>query len=328
MVASLDNPQVDVLHVPRPGYALPEYHLYEQKMISTPTGLKEMGIRTPAGLFYFFKHGEGLVLERSGRDRVPMIRLENGDQVTFSAWQKTRYEQNAQSFERVRPEYADLYMNLLSQYPALEQLDVVISTPNERPDVGTSIGSLIVPEGNEQLPFVYINEDENETLDALDDKVALNELADVMGISIDTLRANPRILHVFVLLHEIGHGYDFVANYLNSPSMSSEGYNPMVAMNENAKKELMTLLVPGLSPSRVWKMWEQGSLNLTKYYEEYRDYYLSKGLHSAQELFDQIQRDYRKLPKEKFADDFALDAIRRNWNRLGFDSIAPAPKVL
>jgi len=77
-----------------------------------------------------------------------------------------------------------------------------------------------------------------------------------------------------------------------------------------------------LSPSRVLQLEREGKLDLQGHFDENRVKFFLKGIRTIEQLVDRMQVDYRNLPKEKRADDFAVNIIRANWGKLGFDKIA------
>lgn len=140
-------------------------------------------------------------------------------------------------------------------------------------------------------------------------EISSRTAAEMIGIDFEEIKRNPQILALFIFLHEIGHARDYILNYLKGLRGNDE-YSPAKSWNENTEQEQGKLYIPNCNPAQARAMYESGELKV--YFDQYRDYYQQHSINSPEELLEANERVYRNLPKEKYADQFAADFIKKH----------------
>lgn len=296
-----------------PGKPLPESHLFEPKIAQTAQGRKTLGVTTPDHQYFPFIDNEELVFVREGTSRKPFIRLKDGSQVTFNAWRKVRLEGFKETFEKIHPRFITLYTHLLDEYPELEQLGVKVGSPDADSEIARTPGQFRLPDNEHPNPYVVLHENAADAMRDVPD-VTLREIAKRVGVDVETLYRDPRIFETFTFVHEVGHARQYIREYLSNRTLSDPAHTYM----EKRDTEVRTMLIPGMSPSKLAKYEKDGSLSISKIYEENKLYYLAKGISSPEDLFDAVQVQYRQLPSERYADDFAASVLKKYWNQFNF----------
>jgi hypothetical protein len=284
----------------------------------------EAGVQTPEGQYFPFNNDEKMVFVRDGNERKPMVRLHDGSEVAFPAWRKARQEDIQAAFRKVQPQYLGLYMDLLTEYPELEEIDVMIASAAEKPVLGKTIGRFVLPDDHTPNPTIQLNQSAHAAAMEMD-TTTISEIAKRIGVEPEILQKNPEMLQTFIFLHELGHAYDFVKNYLHNPMAADKNFNPTQAMMQQSKHEMATMLIPGLSPSQVLRLQEQGRFDLVEHYNKHKLFFWAKGIRSPEKLFEVMQVNYRNLPKEQFADNFAVQILHKQWQKLKFGKIVGTP---
>jgi len=300
-----------------PGGPVPEWQLFEPQIKKTETGIEETGVITPDGQYFPFDHGESIAFIREGNQRKPVIKLSDGTEVSFEAWKIRRREDLKKLFEGADPKYGELYLRLLEDFPELEQLSVKAGTKEQYPTLEFTGGFWKRPDSQNPNPKIIVEmENQAHYQDLLRDREeSAREAAALLGISFEELLKNPEILGKFIFLHEIGHAQDYLANFQNGEKAKNDpNFDPVSENLDKRKEEMVTLPVPGENPVGVKKMYKEG--RLTSYFEKYKEYYLSKGITSPEDLVKKHELAYRNLPSEKYADQFAADVLKKYWSIL------------
>lgn len=307
----------DVLSRNRPGEALKEWQVMEPIVRFAPGGNnQEIGIKAADGAYFPYLHGETTVFIKDGDSRKPMVRLTDGSQVNFDQWRATRREGVKSAIERVDVDVAFMYMEMLKDYPHLEQLDIDVATPDDFDVLRHTAGFWQRPKDDRTNPKIFVNAEPGKTnFETLFEtrEVSARIAAKLLGVSFEELRKRPDLLGLFIFFHEVGHADDFIQNYYLRPgSQDPSGENHRVR-----KAEMDSLSVPSSNPVVVREMYESGELE--KYYTTYRDHYASLGIMSAEDLMQKHEAAYHDLPTEAFADRFAAIVLKKHASRLGFE---------
>jgi hypothetical protein len=312
----LENPTLQNMNN-LPGGPVPEWNLYQPRMRRDKQGrLAEIGMVTPLGEYYHFGEGEGLSLDREGIKRVPYIKMASGDKVSFEVWKKARIEKFQVLLETVNPDYRAVYMQVLHDFPELEQIEIRAGDRKKYKALEKTDGFFQEPENISSPPKVVMDMDkDDQKYQKLiqDRKSSVEMCANMLGISPEDIVKNPRILKLFIFLHELGHGHDYL-NQFQKKMLSDKSFDPVEKWNERSEKELRSLPVPTFDPPMVIKYQEDGKLE--KYYQDNGEYYRSIGINSPEELIIFQDKAYRNLPKENYADNFAKDFLLKYWEKL------------
>jgi hypothetical protein len=306
----------------RPGGSLPEWNLYESRIGTTETGTKQLGVKTPDNKYFEFNNGEQIVFIQDNTGRNPHIKLDSGNTVSFEAWRNSRRENIRQVLEQSDPKYAELYMFLIEDYPELESLEITSGTKEQFPVLEYTGGFWKRPSDLNTNPSIVValGTGSNHSQSLFQDReFSARRAAKDLEVDYSLLQQNPELLGLFIFLHEIGHAHEYINEYANNPEFLDKGIDPSKE-NENVReKEMMSLPVPNANPVRVKQMYTRGEL--TQYFDLYRQYYLEKGISSAEELVTAQERSYKDLPTEKYADQFAAQVLKKHWQQLGLGSI-------
>lgn len=206
---------------------------------------------------------------------------------------------------------AQLHAYVVTEYPKLAQVDLKVGPMKEYLGDEKILAFFILPDEEFPNPTVLLHENP-EFFVSGPRQTTFQEIAAYIGIRWKTLRENPLVMQAFVLGHELGHGHDYVQNYVHLA-------DPVQAFEDQKHKELSQLLIPGLKDSRM------SPKDCFIQFGANRQSFEAMGIHSPRQLKDAIQKQYRTLPMEKFADDFSLELLRKYWKDLGFNTIGPAP---
>ncbi len=301
-----------------PGGAMPEWKLYERRVQIANGKMQEVGVRDPKGKYHHFHQGEELVqIHTGGNDWATMVRYPSGDHVSFSAWEKVNSEKMKLLFEHADPQIVRIYMEALSEFPELEQIELKGGTKESHPALEHTGGFFSAPDVSRPEPSITVAVQKLDHVDKLlkTRELSAREAARMIGIPFQVIEKNPKILSYFIFLHELGHGYDYVTN--------AQGIHSSKAAEEyraKSKSQMDTLPLRGYNPAYAKQFYDSGGL--TKYFNENSAYFKGKGIHSPEALLNENERAYRNLPKESYADQFAANFMRKNWKKLQFGSTA------
>lgn len=300
----------------RPGGPLPEDQLYSPR---TNSEGKEVGVATPDGTFFYFDQGEKLALVREdgGSERKPIVMLSDGKQVSFESWKDARKERFKGLFEAADEEYGDLYMTVLTDYPELAQMDVQTGDKEQYPVLEFTGGFWICPEDSNDAPVIVVNINDEEHYGHLisDRRRSVEVAARLLNIRFEDIERDPRILKLFIFLHEIGHAHDYIATYLNK-------WGPREAVVKNREKreeEMNSLPVPGHSSVSVKKLYRNGKLK--EYFDMNKSYFEARGITSAEAVAHAQEDEYRTIGSEAYADNFAAEVLTKHWDEFGLGHI-------
>jgi len=311
---------VNINSDPLPGKAVARWNLFETRVVREGDTWREWGVRTPEGQFFHFTNGESTTFIREGADRKPFIKLKNNNIVSFEAWKATRRDTIRRVFENVDPTFSELYMQVLTEFPELEQLEVKTGTKEQYPVLAFTGGFWEKPtqRGGSGGIVVELSSGSKHYEQLLRDReLSARDAARLLGIDFSVLQQNPQILSMFILLHEIGHAHDYLVNYQSSTNPSIKN-NPINANIEQRNKEMASLPIPDATPVTAREMWNKGELNT--YYATYQEYYRLQGINTAEELLKKHEESYRRLPSESYADNFAAQVLRKHWNTIRLDN--------
>lgn len=186
--------------------------------------------------------------------------------------------------------YAAIYRSLAKDYPAIKEI-VIQPKASEH---SSFTASFHTPDKDNPRPMVMIAS--NDSLNYNDlfttRESSIRETARLLNVDFEFLRSNPEVFGMFLLLHEFGHGYDFIFNYKAS----------VKEWNTSRFNELAILPLEGQDTYDAYLSYQRGEITL--------------------EQFKQQEVAYRHIPSEEFADQFAADALDEYWDHL---NLPPRP---
>ncbi len=192
------------------------------------------------------------------------------------------------------------YSHALLEHPELSNLDVEVSNSDKHP-VLRKTGGFARHQSQTEIkrPLVVIGDKGVEHYRELmgKRKISTDMCAEILGIPRE--RLTPEVLAVFIFLHELGHGYDYLVNMPKAEDYKSK-----------RDADMASLPVPGWNPALLAQGFEDGSLD--KWYEENKEVIEKNGYKSKSELLEVQERAYHELETERFPDNFAATIIKKN----------------
>lgn len=199
------------------------------------------------------------------------------------------------------------WLLLTEKHPEFREIEVDSNIDAHK---GPRISRAVVgPEGYDRPRIVSINignDDEFYKTSMTTRRESIRLMSKALGIRPEEMTV--QLLKVFILAHEFGHADDLNRNYLKTMGVDSGSKASLKARRE----QMQTLFVPGLSPGALSDLFQKQPLNkLIKKYPQLANMPPERAV-QRQDI------EYRALPCERVADDFAAAFIRENWEKLGF----------
>lgn len=228
---------------------------------------------------------------------------------------------NSSKFERLPTKELDqIWAIILEEYPEFAILQMEKLMPTEE-DFLQYTGGEFVASTTSEKPLVRIILGDIKHLDSLrttrSDSVKI--VLEKLGLALENI--DVKILNLLIFLHEVGHGRDYIVNYLNNPD-----YPDRDAANddwyEHYENQLNTLPVPRLDPSDLrLQLKELGGLQSFRIHHPELDLMFQKyDIQTEEDLLRVQEVAYRNLPYESYADDFACKILRKHWKTIGLDA--------
>lgn len=200
-----------------------------------------------------------------------------------------------------------MWAKILEVYPALQSIDCIFDAED------TSLMQFMP--GPPPKLFFPENADLNVFREFLSSRpLSCDLVCKQLGIQKEVL--TPEFLRSFIFLHECGHAHDFIVNFsnfskLDHPENSFARFeDACMRCNERQEYELKKLPIP-VTPA--------GFLASRREYPQFLEQlimeYLQKQTLSQEDyasVFDTLERAYKNLPSEKYADEFAERFMRDN----------------
>ena len=139
----------------------------------------------------------------------------------------------------------------------------------------------------------------------------------LLGITTGEFRTHLDLLKVHIFLHELGHAFDYLVNYVGETE--KENSDSAMAFDLQHKSELATLPYPGLNIGTLGYMHQTG--RLIQKFEKYRGYFKRKGIFSVNDLLKEQELAYKKTPFEQNGNNFSLSILINTWQSFGFPEI-------
>ena len=223
-------------------------------------------------------------------------------------------------FERLPTKELDqVWAIVLEEYPELTILQMEKLMPAKEDFLQYTGGEFIASTDSEK-PLVRIVLGDIKHLESLravrNDSVKI--VLEKLGLALEKVDA--KILNLLIFLHEVGHGRDYIVNYLNNPI-----YPDKDASNddwyEHYENQLNALPVPGLDPTDLRiRLKELGGLQAFRVsYPELDLIFQKHNIQNEEDLLRVQEVAYRNLPHESYADDFACKVLRGHWETIGLD---------
>jgi hypothetical protein len=220
--------------------------------------------------------------------------------------------------ERVDPEVRQLMELFVREYPQAVEIGLELFHPTDAFDAGGFYE--IREEADHMVPVIFISEGGHERLQSLIPirKTSIDINAHLLGIKPEQMTT--RLLHRFILAHELGHAMDFIRNYRQEHEDDREAKEEMSYHRELGKA---TLPVPGISPTHLAR--ELSTLHTrTEVVERFpalAQHPLFSTLATVEDILRLQEQEYRATPQERYADEFAKQFLTLHAVELGFPEL-------
>jgi len=242
------------------------------------------------------------------------IRLFNSE-ITIEEFREIRYNHALENLGGKDSLVGKVYMYLYDKEPDIEEIDIFDFkelTDDWQSSMAMTIGSFTQPwnhypriqlavDFNDPKKMTLFKEYRLDTFRGSALRLTDNKDADIF-------KHNPELLKLFVFLHELGHARDFM-------ELREVYTNPEVIFKQLRDEELASLpLAKDPNEAREWRK----KANAIEFYtnnqalfSEYKtqDISIDTILDKMDELVEKNNVEYRNLPTEKFADNFAVETM-------------------
>lgn len=248
-------------------------------------------------------------------------------------------DRRQENFDRInrrnKPFLADVYKNVVQENPILKNIIVVDGNIEEN----AYYSSASIYSDGQILPTMNFNFSNTETYlkpenmkkgDTFGLEYVLKTIALKTGAKPSEIMRNERLVTSFIMLHEFGHALDFQENYLGVELDKLEGKGKgvralpsAISRNEEDRlRDLMSQPIPGQVSANDY-------LELVVPFAK-RLEALGIDPNDSDEVIDNLQKGYREMSSEAFADNFATDYVMRHYDdffRESGSGVGPTEKV-
>lgn len=154
-------------------------------------------------------------------------------------------------------------------------------------------------------------------LDIRKSSVAIN--AEMLGI--DPSKMSPELLQIFIITHELGHIRDYQVNFSSDPNL--EGWKAVDEMAYQRESVLTMLPIRNINPTDLARELA-GVENLQEVldrFSEVKEYPRFEDIKSVDDVLFAQEREYRLSAPEAYADEFAVNFIKRHSSKLNISEL-------
>ena len=225
-------------------------------------------------------------LKKELKDNQNSLKLEMEGKIIDTAGAEVRH-----AYDILLIEYPDLH-NLNIKSKTVQENDVLSSTGGYFEDPNTFDNEISIVIVTDNVGIKHYEEILKKR------KASVEQAAEMLNIAPEQM--TPKLLRLFIFLHEFGHAHDYIINYAKKE-------NGPTLWNERKAKQTASLPIPILVPPALRLKIEQNQIeDLPLEAQEL----IKKG--GAEEVLHRQDLAYRNLPKERYADQFAVDFIARH----------------
>jgi len=217
--------------------------------------------------------------------------------------------------KEVSPKLKKLFKVALKENPELAKAQFRQFPPIDKYDAG----GYFELENNMQgdvVPVLFLSEGKAELLTPLlkirKESIKIN----ASSLGIDSKEMTPELLQLFIVAHELGHIKDYMVNYEADPDLSAE--EAAQEMYFHRDSVLGHLPIPELSPTHLaGELQAETNLqDVIKQYPIIKKHPKFKELKTIEDLLRLQEEEYRMSVPEKYADDFAVDLLKRHADEI------------
>ncbi len=272
----------------------------------------------------------GVIQNTHEKHRITPDKLGEFTKESVNTYLAIRQSENYNLIRRKDPFLAHVYQTLMQEHPVLRCVKVIDENTNG------AFYSRISKLNNHFFQTIHFNFSNSETYlrpntnknDSLGLDYALKTIALKTGAKYSEISTNKHLITSFIMMHEFGHAYDFLRNYLSVEAhKQNENHSstpdtiaqalPRAYNNdyENRLKDLMTLPIPGQTTSD----------NTSEKIQFFANRLRALGIdpNNRSDVILHHKKSYRETSSESFADNFAATYIINHYS--DFFSTANSP---
>lgn len=208
---------------------------------------------------------------------------------------------------------------VLKEFPELSQLGIEKLMPTQEDFLSYTAGEFVSSDASRE-PLIRMAQGDIKHLDSLkvSRSAAVEIMANKLGVAFENIDA--KILNLLIFLHEVGHGKDYISNYRGNAAYSSRE-DADNEWHKHFEHQLKSLPVPGLDPTDLrlmlkelggWQAFKAHYTNLNSVFNKYN-------IQNEEDLLRVQEVEYRNLPHESYADDFASKVLKEHWGTIGLE---------
>lgn len=258
------------------------------------------------------------MVDMSGRKYQSI--LTNAESITAEKtreYSTDRRQKNYQMLLTKDEDLANLYNNVLTEFPELQNVELLnLNTKKDCPGGKPNAFFSSLTEINGQYrPTVKFNFNESEVYydggersgDAISLAQSVKKIALSVGVDTSEALKNKKFMTSFLLLHELGHALDFKRNYFDATNGDlKEAY---ILNRESRRRDEMTMPMPGVVEMNAVTSEEKEELK-----RKFSKRWASMGIYDANHLKTVSERKYREMHSERMADGFARNYVLKHYN--------------
>ncbi|MBR3324229.1 hypothetical protein IKG24_01675 [Candidatus Saccharibacteria bacterium] len=258
------------------------------------------------------------MIDTSGRKYQAIFeRAESINSENTRAYNIDRRSKNYQMLLEKDKDLADLYKDILTEFPDLDNVELINfdtrrETKNGKPN---AFFSPLAMENGQYRPIVKFNFNEPEVYfdgtegggDALALAQSVKEIAMKVGVDANEALKNKKFMTSFLLLHELGHALDFKRNYLDANNGDLK--EAFILNRESRRRDEMTMPVPG-----AIEAYDTTKEDMENLHKRFDSRFSGMGIHNGKQLKLVESRKYREMHCERMADGFARNYVLRHYN--------------
>jgi hypothetical protein len=208
-------------------------------------------------------------------------------------------------------QFNNVWAALKENFPILSEVEIENVRPTAEDFLAYTAGEF-VPSNEVERAVIRVVLGSLEHLENLRERRAtsLRMSAELLGIPFEAMSAE--LVRWFIVLHEVGHAYDYANNYQTEQE-------PVVTWDEQYEAQLQSLPVPGVDPVDLQLIIAEtgGFDQYLATYPKVQKTCKKHNVTTSAELVALQEVAYRQMPVEAYADSFAADFMKKHAKEVG-----------
>lgn len=228
---------------------------------------------------------------------------------SLSEYYKNRANENYNFLKQKNPTMAAYYREIITSLPHLKIIGIADKPIDRNANFSCLRCSVGSKDGNNKYrPDINYNFSNMETYTEPGLESLLKLIALRVGARDEDVLNNTKLVSTFVFLHELGHGEDYIKDYLlpQKDKPIDQAVKDAVTLSQKRRgRDLMTQPIP--------RRQRQGETK-TELYKLFKSRLRAMDINSVDELTYAMGRSYREMSSEKYADEFAEKFIMDHYS--------------